>query len=219
MISNAYMCKSGIYQIRNLDNGKIYIGKAVNLKRRKSQHFHSLSKGTHPNKYMQNAFASNQRLVFYVVEFCDRSLLEHREQQYLDVLWDNQTMCYNIRATVDCVHTTGKTYNVEIVSPKGEVYGPIVNLSAFARSHSLVEENLSALISGKLKSTRGWILKDGLSKRPERKTRGSFVSPEGERFENVGNLAEFAEKFGLHGGGFGRLLNNQRKTYKGWRLL
>ena len=50
------MLKGGIYKITNTVNGKIYIGSAVDLSRRKRDHFWSLRKGTHCNAYLQKSF-------------------------------------------------------------------------------------------------------------------------------------------------------------------
>ena len=47
---------SGIYQIKNKYNGKIYIGKTNNLHRRKKEHFRALKKGTHTCKAFQSDY-------------------------------------------------------------------------------------------------------------------------------------------------------------------
>lgn len=43
------------------------------------------------------------------------------------------------------------------VSPDGEVFRDVFNLSAFAREHSLVVSGLSNLASGRLAVYKGWI--------------------------------------------------------------
>lgn len=48
--------KSGIYQIRNLVNGKVYIGSACRLNSRKSDHLRSLQRGNHVNQKLQRAW-------------------------------------------------------------------------------------------------------------------------------------------------------------------
>lgn len=47
---------SGIYGIFNLVNGKVYIGSAINLKKRFSDHKGRLQKQKHRNGYLQNAW-------------------------------------------------------------------------------------------------------------------------------------------------------------------
>lgn len=49
--------KSGIYQIRTLVNGKIYVGSSVNLRARRNRHFSNLRRNEHPNQHM--AFIGN----------------------------------------------------------------------------------------------------------------------------------------------------------------
>lgn len=50
------MAQTGIYQIVNTVNGKKYIGSAVNLGKRKTNHFSKLEKETHPNSHLQSAY-------------------------------------------------------------------------------------------------------------------------------------------------------------------
>ena len=48
--------KSGIYCIINNVNNKIYIGQALNLKKRFKEHKRTLKNNTHANEYLQNAY-------------------------------------------------------------------------------------------------------------------------------------------------------------------
>ena len=48
--------KTGIYQIRNIINNKIYIGQSLNIKTRFLQHKQALRKNRHPNQHLQNAW-------------------------------------------------------------------------------------------------------------------------------------------------------------------
>lgn len=78
---------SGIYQIRNLVNNKIYIGSATLFGVRKSNHFNDLRKGKHANSYFQNAWNKYEEInfVFELLEICDKQFLIEREQYYLDL--------------------------------------------------------------------------------------------------------------------------------------
>lgn len=44
---------SGIYEIRNLVNGKRYIGSTINFARRKRAHWNLLKRNVHPNRHLQ----------------------------------------------------------------------------------------------------------------------------------------------------------------------
>ena len=48
--------KSGIYEIKNKINGKVYIGKASNIKKRWNHHIEKLESNSHHNKKLQEDF-------------------------------------------------------------------------------------------------------------------------------------------------------------------
>ena len=80
--------KSGIYQIRNLVDNKLYIGSANNLYRRKNnQHLYELRKNIHCNNKLQNAFNDfgEQNFIFEIIEFVeDEDKLLKIEQYWMD---------------------------------------------------------------------------------------------------------------------------------------
>lgn len=80
--------KSGIYKIINVVTNKVYIGSAINLYKRKNQHFRQLRRGKHPNKLIQNSFNKYGEInfVFDIVEWVeDTNMLIVKEQYYLDL--------------------------------------------------------------------------------------------------------------------------------------
>jgi group I intron endonuclease len=77
----------GIYMIKCTANGKVYIGSAVCLSRRKNQHFRELRKGVHKNKHMQAAWLKHgeECFSFDILEVVERHLyLIPYEQSYMD---------------------------------------------------------------------------------------------------------------------------------------
>lgn len=46
----------GVYLIRNIKNGKVYVGQTNNLKLRKQNHFADLKANIHHNKHLQSAW-------------------------------------------------------------------------------------------------------------------------------------------------------------------
>ena len=210
---------SGIYQIRNISNGKIYVGSAVNLSRRKSQHFHCLRNGNHPNRYLQNAFSKGQKLKFFVIEYCDESSLITCEQSYIDILWDNGERCYNVAKEAGRFTSALKTYDVVLQDPNGNLHGPIVGLGSFARKHGLYKENLGALINGKSKTYKGWKVLDGKTKRPQSQSKSfAFISPDGTIYRNVANITEFAEAHKLKASSLSSLATGKRSSLFGWKI-
>lgn len=80
--------KSGIYQIKNLVNGKIYVGSASTLRNRKCNHFSDLRDNKHPNARLQNSYNKYGRsnFEFSIIEYCSKDKLVEREQHYIDTL-------------------------------------------------------------------------------------------------------------------------------------
>lgn len=58
------MNTSGVYVIRNVVNGKRYVGSSVDIGRRISDHFDDLRKGVHRNNKLQRAFDKYGELAF-----------------------------------------------------------------------------------------------------------------------------------------------------------
>jgi group I intron endonuclease len=79
--------KSGIYQIKNLVNGKIYIGQSLNVKYRLNGHLSSLKRNKHENYHLQNSFNvyGENQFSFSVIEYCEVDNLDEREK-----FWINQ---------------------------------------------------------------------------------------------------------------------------------
>lgn len=95
--------EAGVYSIRNTVSGKIYIGSAINLSRRFSEHFRMLKRGKHENDHLQKSWNKHghENFEFVIEEVCLADDAVVREQFYLDryregVGWDNM---YNIQPT------------------------------------------------------------------------------------------------------------------------
>jgi group I intron endonuclease len=100
--------KSGIYSIINTVNGKIYIGKTINLYHRKYQHFALLNSHRHTNEHL-NASAKKygaDKFYYNVVEYCDESILGEREHYWIKHFdSNNRDKGYNI----DVINEDGTT--------------------------------------------------------------------------------------------------------------
>jgi group I intron endonuclease len=91
------MKKSGVYKI-TIGNNLMYIGSAVDLYRRESQHRTTLVKGTHYNSRMKNAWNKYGVMSFEILEYCEASDAITLEQKYLDKVF-GQKYCMNILPT------------------------------------------------------------------------------------------------------------------------
>jgi group I intron endonuclease len=86
MITNGFV-DTGVYQIRNLINGKVYIGSAANsFKQRWRSHKHKLRTNLHHSKKLQHAWNKygEHSFVFEVLITCSPSQCVAIEQSFLD---------------------------------------------------------------------------------------------------------------------------------------
>jgi len=93
---------SGIYQIKNYINGKIYIGSAKNLAKRCWEHFNDPTK-TNPHLHRSIKKYGKENFEFTVIQYCidnSKKNLELNEQYWMDLTnCYNSTMGYNISKT------------------------------------------------------------------------------------------------------------------------
>jgi len=93
--------KSGVYCIRNTVNGKVYVGSAVNLRKRKNEHFSTLVAGTHFNRFLLSAYRKygHSAFEFVILELVpDKSNLTTVEQRFMDELRaHSEDFGYNLR--------------------------------------------------------------------------------------------------------------------------
>lgn len=80
---------SGIYQIKNLINGKVYVGSSVNIEYRFRCHKCRLNKNNHHSIYLQRTWNKygEENFEFKIIELVDdENLLIEREQFWIDEL-------------------------------------------------------------------------------------------------------------------------------------
>lgn len=101
--------KSGIYQIRNKINNKIYISSTKNLERRCRLHFNALNRGDHENKYLQRAYNKQGKddFIFEIIEFCEPQVQFEIEQYWINKYIGN-AICYNLNEKASCPPTRTK---------------------------------------------------------------------------------------------------------------
>jgi group I intron endonuclease len=87
--------ESGIYKIVNIINNNIYIGSAVTLNRRFSQHIRQLNTNKHYNNKLQNSWNKYTEINFnfIIIEYCEKDKLIIREQHYIDKENPNFNIC------------------------------------------------------------------------------------------------------------------------------
>lgn len=78
---------SGIYQIENKVNSKVYIGSSNNIKRRWQKHKALLRHNKHQNSHLQAAWNKygEDNFIFSIIELCSIDSLLDREQYFINI--------------------------------------------------------------------------------------------------------------------------------------
>lgn len=75
---------TGIYIIKNTDNGKVYIGQSVDVEYRICNHFSKLKWNRHDNTHMQRAYNNNpSAFAWELLCTCEQSELDDLEIEYI----------------------------------------------------------------------------------------------------------------------------------------
>src|SRR5689334_7425533 len=100
--------KSGIYCIKNILDGKVYIGSGQDLNARRTKHINDLLNGKSHNLHLQAAFnkQGKQGFVFGILEYCDVVSLEARESFWIMELQSNNPE-YGYNKRVYCSSNRG----------------------------------------------------------------------------------------------------------------
>jgi group I intron endonuclease len=85
-MADAILAQSGIYAIRNIVNGKRYVGQSSNINERARSHFGMLRVGTHHCRPLQRSYVKHGKDMFVheILELCDIEQLTGREQHWMD---------------------------------------------------------------------------------------------------------------------------------------
>lgn len=80
--------KTGIYMIKNMINGKFYIGSSVNTNKRLTGHRYELSKNQHSNKLLQRSYNKygEENFEYIIIQYCEEKDLIKNEQWWFDTL-------------------------------------------------------------------------------------------------------------------------------------
>jgi group I intron endonuclease len=127
---------SGIYQIKNSVNNKIYIGSSINLKQRFNDHKKLLRYNKHPNQHLQSSWTKygESNFEFKILELTPINLLLTKEQSYIDLLLSHDRVIgYNISKTAGNTLGTKRTdsskLKMSLARVKSDRVANLTNLS------------------------------------------------------------------------------------------
>ena len=112
----------GIYGIRNVINGKIYVGKTgMNFGDRWDSHRSLLNSGKHDNPHLQHAWDKykQENFEFIVIEDCSVDELSDKEKYYIK-LYKDMGLAYNIHDGGDEGYNLGKHLSEDTKRKIGE---------------------------------------------------------------------------------------------------
>jgi GIY-YIG catalytic domain-containing protein len=211
---------SGVYQIRCVPTGKIYVGSAVDLRKRWEQHRRSLRKGEHGNRYLQAAWSKygEENFAFEILEFVDVSYLLEAEQEWIDsTACVDKKIGFNIRDTAE----SSGSFSIQVwrgfIDPQGNEV-TIVGLEQFCSQHNLDYRSMHRLSTGKskLKSYKGWTHRNSVRQRDYIKIYDGFIDPEGKPVDTITNLAEFCRQHGLDKTHMVAVAHSRICSHRGW---
>ncbi|HNB52959.1 MAG TPA: GIY-YIG nuclease family protein [Anaerolineales bacterium] len=211
---------SGVYQIRCVSNGKIYIGSTNRMAHRWGQHKRKLRNGNHHNIYLQNAWNKygEDSFEFSVLEYAEASNLLEIEQRWID-----QTGCIDKNIGFNIYDQAGSPGDSQVqvwegfIDPEGNEV-TIVNLFDFCRQNALDFPSMHRLAMGKskLKSYKGWTHKNSPRKRDFIKTHTGFINPDGVPVAPITNLAAFCRENGLDDTHMIAVAKGRILSHRGW---
>jgi GIY-YIG catalytic domain-containing protein len=214
---------SGVYQIRCKQNGKIYVGSAVNLRWRWHSHRRDLGNGVHVNPHLQSAWNlyGETSFEFSVLEYVEEHRLLRTEQ-----LWIDKTGCTDRRVGFNIkLDATSAGEGVGLTwegfrDPAGNPV-TITNLHDFCRRNGLDFPSMHRLWKGqsKLKSYRGWTHSNSVRQREFIKTHEGFVDPNGRPVGPIRNLAAFCREHGLDNTHMTAVASGRIVSHRGWTHL
>lgn len=159
----------GVYQIRNLVNGHLYVGSSRALGFRRTQHFSDLRCQRHHSSYLQRAFNKygEENFIFEVIEFCDNNDQFTLEQYWIDKL----SPPYNVSpiATAPSLQYGKKNYRAHsvICLETEKIYDTIVEAE---KDTGISRSSITNACLGKTSTAYGmhWLYyEDYINKTPE----------------------------------------------------
>ncbi len=212
--------EEGVYVVKNVQNGKFYIGSSNKMLKRRREHFSALNRNAHQNKYLQNAFNKNPlAFVFEAVAYLEDSKIY--EQKLLDQYYDNQENCYNFSKTVK-YPTMSEDGRKRLSESKKKMHAEnpwILEKARKARQNDRVKKIQRET---NLKQRQDPAYAKNLAEACRKKLRKYYdvtlIHDNGEELFIGWNLRAFCRKHGFERSALIKTLKGKQKTILGWRI-
>lgn len=150
----------GIYQIRNLENGKIYIGKTEKpFRRRFNEHRNDLKKKKHINIHLQRAYEryGENTFVFEAIEICGENddLYEKERKWILQTESYLRHRGYNIALYDERENISTIAEPHVTISPEGKIYD-VASLKKFCALKRLCYRQMRKVRDGEALHHKMW---------------------------------------------------------------
>lgn len=215
-----YNAISGIYIIVHVKSGKVYIGKAENIRKRWHDHKHTLNNGNHHNRYLQRAWNKygEQAFKFQILEYCSIEHFEAREKHYI-AIYKVRGLAYNMtdggEGVLGIVHSSETKKKMSIAANarwESLDYRAIMVAKHKGKTIPLEQRAKMSLAHKGHKPTAEAHEKSIITNRKNY----IFTSPDGIEYK-VNGLTKFCRENGLSGGAMCNVAKGKRPHHKGWK--
>ena len=220
----------GIYALYWAEQDLIYIGKSINLSKRKYEHFRLLKNNKHVVK-LQNAYNCYGLPVFHILCECDEKVLDELEVQWIAEFSaiDSLNTCPGGQDVgKDTTHAASKFTKEQILHACELLSDYKVSQKEVAVVTGISEAVISTILNG---SRHTWIPKEIRDKLdssrtlryeynlPNSKNKNcSIESPDGIVYNNILSITDFAKTHRLLGTKLNEVLKGKRPHHLGWKL-
>lgn len=142
--------KPGVYAIKNIVTGKIYIGSSKRCRNRLWEHNNTLSKNTHSSTILQRSFNKYgpDSFIYYIIEYCALEDIRKKEKEYITLYkTTDRQYGYNL---VEVTDTGGYVYTEErraVVSKNSKAYFSRITPEEKLRISNIKRHNTNRFLS------------------------------------------------------------------------
>ncbi len=199
-LTEKQLASAGIYCLKNIESGKLYIGSSIHLRRRFQDHYNRLKRNAHHSPYLQASFNKHgeHAFEFNLLEITAHDKTIEREQYWINLLQP----IYNVS------QVAGKPSMTESIKekigdalrgkPKSEEHRKKCGLANLGNKHT--EETKQKLREA---NSNNYII----------------VSPEGLIYEANDGLLVFGRQHGLDESALASCARGEYRHHKGWQCF